>query len=105
MCLIFYTYFSSYFDKICGAHNKKRDFTRKPLFLYIKVGATGFEPATSASRTQRSTKLSHAPKFAHLQKESTYPKALRPQNKCFNAPPGARTLHTLIKSQVLYQMS
>ncbi len=25
------------------------------------VGATGFEPATSASRTQRSTKLSHAP--------------------------------------------
>ena len=27
----------------------------------FKVGATGFEPATSASRTQRSTKLSHAP--------------------------------------------
>ncbi len=28
-----------------------------------QVGATGFEPATSASRTQRSTKLSHAPLF------------------------------------------
>lgn len=25
------------------------------------VGMTGFEPATSASRTQRSTKLSHIP--------------------------------------------
>ena len=30
---------------------------RYPFFL---VDATGFEPATSASRTQRSTKLSHA---------------------------------------------
>ena len=29
--------------------------------VFQKVGATGFEPATSASRTQRSTKLSHAP--------------------------------------------
>ncbi len=28
-------------------------------FLHI-VEATGFEPTTSASRTQRSTKLSHA---------------------------------------------
>ncbi len=28
--------------------------------LFLKVDATGFEPATSASRTQRSTKLSHA---------------------------------------------
>ena len=27
------------------------------------VGATGFEPATSASRTPRSAKLSHAPKM------------------------------------------
>ena len=27
---------------------------------YQSVDATGFEPATSASRTQRSTKLSHA---------------------------------------------
>ncbi len=28
---------------------------------FFLIGATGFEPATSASRTQRSTKLSHAP--------------------------------------------
>ena len=28
--------------------------------FYQSVDATGFEPATSASRTQRSTKLSHA---------------------------------------------
>jgi NhaP-type Na+/H+ or K+/H+ antiporter len=31
------------------------------LTLSNLIGATGFEPATSASRTQRSTKLSHAP--------------------------------------------
>ena len=31
--------------------------------LYQSVDATGFEPATSASRTQRSTKLSHASIF------------------------------------------
>ena len=30
---------------------------------FLKVDATGFEPATSASRTQRSTKLSHASLF------------------------------------------
>ena len=28
--------------------------------IYALLDATGFEPATSASRTQRSTKLSHA---------------------------------------------
>ena len=33
---------------------------RKSMSLYL-VGATRFELATSASRTQRSTKLSHAP--------------------------------------------
>ena len=31
---------------------------------HLIVGATGFEPATSASRTQRSTKLSHASLFS-----------------------------------------
>lgn len=32
----------------------------KGVFLYM-VGMTGFEPAAFASRTQRSTKLSHIP--------------------------------------------
>lgn len=32
------------------------------LLLTIKVGAKGFEPSTSRSRTERSTRLSHAPK-------------------------------------------
>ena len=32
----------------------------KGVFLYL-VGMTGFEPAAFASRTQRSTKLSHIP--------------------------------------------
>src|SRR5215204_830456 len=37
---------------------------RKPLQLLI--GARGFEPPTSRSRTERSTRLSHAPsKIAH----------------------------------------
>ena len=34
---------------------------KEPISKLKKIGATGFEPATSASRTQRSTKLSHAP--------------------------------------------
>ena len=39
------------------APNKKDAIWR----LFYLVGMTGFEPATSASRTQRSTKLSHIP--------------------------------------------
>lgn len=31
------------------------------LFALLFIGAKGFEPSTSATRTQRSTKLSHAP--------------------------------------------
>ena len=38
---------------------KRSDFWSNLLIL--SVGMTGFEPATSASRTQRSTKLSHIP--------------------------------------------
>ena len=32
----------------------------------MMVGVTGFEPATSASRRQRSTKLSYTPRQASL---------------------------------------
>ena len=42
-----------------GAHRKRR-LLPQSSFL---VGMTGFEPAASASRTQRSTKLSHIPKL------------------------------------------
>ena len=52
------------------------------------VGVTGFEPATSWSQTRRSSQAEPHPVFSFI-----------------SAPPGARTLHTLIKSQVLYQMS
>ena len=43
---------------------------KKPIYIFCKpasppyfigIGTTGFEPATSASRTQRSTRLSHVP--------------------------------------------
>ena len=44
--------------------NKHPDYSEKAgdviHLLLFEVDATGFEPATSASRTQRSTKLSHA---------------------------------------------
>src|SRR5690606_8807356 len=36
-----------------------------------RVGAPGFEPGTSASRTQRSTKLSHAPQRPRARARST----------------------------------
>ena len=39
---------------------KKRQYQKNTVASL--VGITGFEPATSASRTQRSTKLSHIPK-------------------------------------------
>ena len=35
-----------------------------PLLRSLIVGAPGFEPGTSATRTQRSTGLSHAPNFS-----------------------------------------
>ena len=38
----------------------------KAFGIFIPVEATGFEPTTSASRTQRSTKLSHASIFCFL---------------------------------------
>ncbi|EDM51271.1 hypothetical protein EUBVEN_01598 [Eubacterium ventriosum ATCC 27560] len=38
-------------------------------------------------------------------KKSTTPGNLMSETVPASAPPGARTLHTLIKSQVLYQMS
>ena len=42
----------------------KSEFFAGHLFCYpFMVEATGFEPAASASRTQRSTKLSHASIF------------------------------------------
>jgi hypothetical protein len=34
--------------------------------LKTMVGMTGFEPATSWSRTKRSTKLSHIPNISHF---------------------------------------
>ena len=37
----------------------------KVRLLSQKIGATGFEPATSWSQTRRSTKLSYAPHFLH----------------------------------------
>src|SRR5436190_5159743 len=41
---------------------KPADAVSEPVLLVKLVGATGFEPAASRSRTERSTKLSHAPK-------------------------------------------
>ena len=46
------------------AYEETRDMDDRKGRSYdrpLKVGAPGFEPGTSASRTQRSTGLSHAP--------------------------------------------
>ncbi len=45
--------------------NKKRplaDLAKWPFLIEFLVGIAGFEPTTSASRRQRSTKLSYIPK-------------------------------------------
>jgi hypothetical protein len=57
------------------------------------VGATGFEPATSCSRSRRSTGLSYAP---FLLKASGGRETHR------NAPERTRTFNLLIRSQMLY---
>src|SRR5688572_9331496 len=44
---------------------EKKPAMRRASSLRV-VGATGFEPAASRSRTERSTKLSHAPKKPSL---------------------------------------
>ena len=55
---------SNHFTQLCSTKfNTKRKTPENQGFL---VDATGFEPATSASRTQRSTKLSHASLFNSL---------------------------------------
>ena len=44
------------------------------------VGLVGFEPTTSASRTQRSTKLSHSPNYLN----DKYLQKFEPtQKRCF----------------------
>ncbi len=60
------------------------------VLALFSVGATGFEPATSCSRSRRSTGLSYAPcgTVVHL---------LQP-----NAPGRTRTSNLLIRSQMLY---
>ena len=46
--------------------SKKRSTLKREYFLFcpsrlFRIGATGFEPTTSATRTLRPTKLGHAP--------------------------------------------
>ena len=62
-------------------------------FLDISmVGATGFEPTTSWSRTKRSTKLSYAPFKLDIPKKDFNGRSSR-----------IRTCDPLVPSQVLYQ--
>ena len=55
------------------------------------VGLPGFEPRTSASRTQRATKLRHSPSVVppgEITSEHTLPKAA--QSSSSTTPPGSR---------------
>ena len=45
----------------------RKPFDLQPICLKIVVEVTGLEPAASASRTQRSTKLSHTSLFCFQQ--------------------------------------
>ena len=54
------------------------------------VGATGFEPATSCSRSRRATGLRYAPPNNRMVK------------RVADAPVGIRTPNLLIRSQMLY---
>lgn len=49
-----------------GHMKKTGDLLSPAKFLNLKVGAIGFEPTTSRSRTERSTGLSHAPSKERL---------------------------------------
>ena len=60
--------------------------------MIVSVGATGFEPATSCSRSRRSTGLSYAPKL-HESLSRHDPS---------HAPERTRTSNLLIRSQMLY---
>ena len=79
-----------------------RPYEIKNKYFGDKVEATRFELATSASRTQRSTKLSHA-------SISSFEKEWESLSICFphfqNERAGIRTPDNLIKSQVLYHLS
>ena len=59
------------------------------LGLDRMVGATGFEPATSCSRSRRSTGLSYAPPNRRM-------------IASYDAPGRTRTSNLLIRSQMLY---
>ena len=68
---------------------------RLSLALYwTMVGATGFEPATSCSRSRRSTGLSYAPPIC--------PYPLANSLALHHAPGETRTPNLLIRSQMLY---
>ena len=57
------------------------------------VGATGFEPATSCSRSRRATGLRYAPPNNSVSHRAA---------ACMNAPRRTRTSNLLIRSQMLY---
>ena len=85
-------------------HFRERGLRTKTQGLVLSdlasIGATGFEPATSASRTQRSTRLSHAPQrrakpvilatAAHGSTATGHKLPLRPRHPEVRFPPDTR---------------
>ena len=64
---------------------------RRAEVFEAMVGATGFEPATSCSRSRRATGLRYAP-----------PNIVLTTARLVDAPVGIRTPNLLIRSQMLY---
>ena len=73
-----------------SADRKARSLVRRSGLSPYMVGATGFEPATSCSRSRRSTGLSYAP--PNWRFIASYD----------DAPGRTRTSNLLIRSQMLY---
>ena len=70
---------------------KKHQAAGPGVLMVLMVGATGFEPATSCSRSRRATGLRYAP-----------PNGEEPLERLVSAPVGIRTPNLLIRSQMLY---
>ena len=76
--------------KYHNANGPRRETRAVRETLHVMVGATGFEPATSCSRSRRATGLRYAPPNQPLPKDIV------------DAPGGTRIPNLLIRSQMLY---
>ena len=78
----------------CRALKQKRPISRSTF----EVGAPGFEPGTSASRTQRSTGLSHAPTCSPTERSTFRLSSRRVDRTAIDIEHALRASYTLLAS-------